>query len=68
MSISTHILLDIVVGIATTVAIAVAVSNAFTVAGALYQRAKARGARPRHGGAVPTLNPTKDAARDLVLR
>jgi hypothetical protein len=64
----THTLLDIVVAIVTTVAVAVAITNALTAAGTLYQRAKARGTKPRHGGAVPALNPTKDAARDLVLR
>ena len=69
MNISTHTLLQIVVAIVTTVGIAVAVSSALTAAGALYQRAKAREAKLRHGGARPTLSPTQtDAGRDLVLR
>jgi hypothetical protein len=69
MSISIHTLQDIVVAIITTVGISVAVSLALTAAGALHQRAEARWAKPRHGGAVPTVHPTEtDAGRELVLR
>jgi hypothetical protein len=63
------ILLDIVVAIATTVGIAVAVSDVRRAAGAFYQRAEARGARTRRGDTVSAPGPTQvDAGRDLVLR
>jgi hypothetical protein len=69
MTISTHTLLDIVVAIVTTVGIAVAVSLALMAAGTMYQRAQARSARLRAGGAGPAAQPTQlDAGRDLVLR
>jgi len=69
MSISTHTMLDIVVGIVTTVGIAVAVSLALVAAGTLYQRAQMRGATPRPGDGLSAPQPTRtDAGRDLVLR
>jgi uncharacterized protein YcfJ len=68
MNISTHTLLDIVVGIVTTVGIAGAVTLALMAAGTLYQRAEMRAATPRRR-AVSAPHPTQtDASRDLVLR
>jgi hypothetical protein len=69
MTISTHILLDIVVAIVTAISIAVAVSNAIRAADVLYKRAQARRAKPRPGAPVSALHRTQtDAGRDLVLR
>ncbi len=68
MTISIHVLLDIVVAIVTTIGIAVAVSDALAAASALYRRAQASRAKPRRGGAVSARRPTQiDAGRDLVL-
>jgi hypothetical protein len=69
MTISIHTLQDIVVAIIATVGISVAVSLALTAADALRQRAQARGAKPRRGGAVSAVHPPEaDAGRELVLR
>jgi Kef-type K+ transport system membrane component KefB len=68
MSINIHTLYDVIIAIVTTVGIAAALSIALTVAGAFFERSKAREAQPVRA-AVPSQHPTQsDDARELVLR
>jgi hypothetical protein len=65
---SIQTLQDVLVALATTVGIAVAVSMAFMAAGAIFTRDQAR-AKARRAVAVPVQHPTHtDEARALVLR
>jgi hypothetical protein len=62
-------LTDALLAIAVTVGIAVGLSIAFVVAGAFFERGKARSRKAVHDAGVPAQHPTQtDDARELVLR
>ncbi len=66
---SVNTLNDAIIAVLTTVGIAVAISIAFALAGALYQRSARRGHRAFGEAAAPAQYVTQtDDARELVLR
>ncbi len=69
MTISIHTIQGVLVAIATTVGIAVAVSIALMAAGAIFERDQAHVAKPGRPAAVPAQHPAlTDEAREPVLR
>jgi hypothetical protein len=60
---------EAIIAVLTTVGIAVAISIAFALAGALYQHSVGRGHRAVRDAAAPAQYATQtDDARELVLR
>jgi hypothetical protein len=69
MTISIQTLHGVLVGIATTVGIAVAFSLALMAAGAFFERDRTSVTKPSRSAAGPALHPAQaDEAHDLVLR
>jgi len=69
MTISMQSLNDAIIALITTVGIAVALSIAFTAAGAFANRSKNRARKVVHAVAAPAQHPTQtDNTRELVLR
>jgi Alphavirus glycoprotein J len=67
--ISIQTLQDVLIALATTVGIAVAVTLAFMAAGALFERDQARAAKARHLLVAPAQQSSQaDQARELVRR